>query len=101
MAYRALVLLTLLTCTDEVFGRHRAAARRTRRRPTCAPLVIAGHSEGALTGLLPAEEVRPCPAGLVLLQRQAIRLLDLVALQLHDQLVAAVRAAAAPTPGSC
>ncbi|MEU0132752.1 alpha/beta hydrolase [Streptomyces sp. NPDC006296] len=54
-----------------------------------APLVV-GHSEGAMTGLLLAGTVRPRPAGLALLQPQAIRMLDLVALQLKAQLAEAV-----------
>ncbi|WP_439383267.1 alpha/beta hydrolase [Amycolatopsis lexingtonensis] len=48
-------------------------------------LTVLGHSEGAMTALLLGGTVHPRPAGLVLLQPQAIRLLDLVALQLHAQ----------------
>ncbi|MEW1837214.1 hypothetical protein AB0392_04575 [Nonomuraea angiospora] len=55
-------------------------------------LSVVGHSEGALTALLLANTVRPRPAGLALLQPQAIRLLDLVALQLHDQIAKATQA---------
>lgn len=74
------------------FVRQAAAAYRLlRAEPVTDPraLFIAGHSEGALTGLVLAGEVRP--AGLVLLQPQAIRQLDLIALQLHAQLAAAAR----------
>lgn len=77
------------------FVRQAAAAYRLlHAEPVTDPraLFIAGHSEGALTGLLLADEVRPRPAGLVLLQPQAIRLLDLIARQLHAQLAAAARA---------
>ncbi|QQQ73893.1 alpha/beta fold hydrolase [Saccharothrix sp. 6-C] len=76
------------------FVRQAAAAYRLlRAEPVTDPraLVVAGHSEGALTGLLLADEVRPRPAGVVLLQPQAIRLLDLIARQLHAQLAAAAR----------
>ncbi|MBB1158202.1 MULTISPECIES: alpha/beta hydrolase family protein [Amycolatopsis] len=52
-------------------------------------LTVVGHSEGALTALLLGAEVRP--RGLALLQPQAIRLLDLVALQLHAQIAEAAR----------
>ncbi|MFF3666283.1 alpha/beta hydrolase family protein [Microtetraspora malaysiensis] len=53
---------------------------------------VIGHSEGAMTALVIADEVRPRPAGLALLQPQALRLLDLVALQLHDQIAKATEA---------
>ncbi|MBE1501282.1 hypothetical protein H4696_008382 [Amycolatopsis lexingtonensis] len=48
-------------------------------------LMVLGHSEGAMTALLLGGTVHPRPVGLALLQPQAIRLLDLVALQLHAQ----------------
>jgi hypothetical protein len=47
---------------------------------------LIGHSEGAMTALVIATTARPRPAGLALLQPQAIRLLDLVSRQIHDQL---------------
>ncbi|MCC8249751.1 hypothetical protein [Saccharothrix luteola] len=77
------------------FVRQAAAAYRLlRAEPVTDPraLFVAGHSEGALTGLLLAEEVLPRPASLVLLQPQAVRLLDLIALQPHARLAAAARA---------
>ncbi|MEU9890218.1 alpha/beta fold hydrolase [Sphaerisporangium sp. NPDC051011] len=55
-------------------------------------LSVIGHSEGALTALMLANEVRPRPVGLALLQPQALRLLDVVALQLHDQIAKATQA---------
>ncbi|NBH01687.1 alpha/beta hydrolase [Amycolatopsis sp. SID8362] len=54
-------------------------------------LLVVGHSEGAMTALLLGGTVQPRPAGLALLQPQAIRFLDLVALQLHAQTAEAVR----------
>jgi pimeloyl-ACP methyl ester carboxylesterase len=64
-----------------------------RDQPETDPhaLMVAGHSEGAMTALLLGGTVHPRPAGLVLLQPQAIRLLDLVALQLHAQTAEAAR----------
>ncbi|MGW3958527.1 alpha/beta hydrolase family protein [Amycolatopsis sp. NPDC005003] len=64
-----------------------------RDQPETDPraLMVAGHSEGAMTALLLGGAVHPRPAGLALLQPQAIRLLDLVALQLHAQTAEAVR----------
>nr|WP_055503482.1 alpha/beta fold hydrolase [Nonomuraea pusilla] len=53
---------------------------------------VIGHSEGALTALLLADEARPRPAGLALLQPQALRLLDHLAMQLHDQVAKATEA---------
>nr|WP_238698043.1 alpha/beta hydrolase [Streptomyces sp. E5N91] len=47
--------------------------------------------DGAMTGLLLGGTVRPRPAGLALLQPQAIRMLDLVALQLRAQIAEATR----------
>ncbi|MFM9449363.1 serine aminopeptidase domain-containing protein [Streptomyces acidiscabies] len=71
----------------------RAAYEVLRDQPETDPhaLLIVGHSEGALTGLLLGGTVRPRPAGLALLQPQAIRLLDLVALQLKAQVAEATR----------
>ncbi|QFZ17163.1 alpha/beta hydrolase family protein [Saccharothrix syringae] len=77
------------------FVRQAAAAYDLlRAHPATDPraLLVVGHSEGALTGLLLADKVHPRPAGLALLQPQAIRLLDLIALQLHAQLAAAAQA---------
>lgn len=64
-----------------------------RDQPETDPraLMVVGHSEGAMTALLLGGTVHPRPAGLALLQPQAIRLLDLVALQLHAQIAEATR----------
>lgn len=81
------------------FVRQAAAAHRLlSAHPEVDPrrVLLVGHSEGALTALLLAGEVRSRPAGLVLLQPQAIRLLDLLARQLHDQIAAAVLAGQLP-----
>ncbi|MCG3752970.1 alpha/beta fold hydrolase [Amycolatopsis sp. Poz14] len=71
----------------------KAAYETLREQPETAPhaLTVVGHSEGAMTALLLGGSVRPRPASLVLLQPQAIRLLDLVALQLHAQIAEAAR----------
>ncbi|MFD0647373.1 alpha/beta fold hydrolase [Streptomyces malaysiensis subsp. malaysiensis] len=71
----------------------RAAYESLRDQPEINPhaLLIVGHSEGAMTGLLLGGTVRPRPAGLALLQPQAIRMLDLVALQLKAQVAEATR----------
>ncbi|MCQ8193876.1 lysophospholipase [Streptomyces sp. RCU064] len=71
----------------------RAAYESLRDQPETDPsaLLVVGHSEGAMTGLLLGGTVRPRPAGLALLQPQAIRLLDLVALQLKAQIAEATR----------
>ncbi len=71
----------------------RAAYEVLRDQPETDPhaLLVVGHSEGAMTGLLLGGTVRPRPAGLALLQPQAIRLLDLVALQLEAQVAEAAR----------
>ncbi|MFJ9248223.1 alpha/beta hydrolase [Streptomyces sp. NPDC101776] len=71
----------------------RAAYMALRDQPETDPheLLLVGHSEGAMTGLLLGGTVRPRPAGLVLLQPQAIRMLDLVALQLKAQIAEATR----------
>ncbi|MFE3828174.1 alpha/beta hydrolase [Streptomyces sp. NPDC059092] len=70
-----------------------AAYEALRDQPETDPhrLLVVGHSEGAMTGLLFGGTVRPRPAGLALLQPQAIRMLDLVALQLHAQTAEATR----------
>ncbi|AXG82644.1 alpha/beta hydrolase family protein [Streptomyces paludis] len=76
------------------FVRQAAAAYALLRdQPETDPrgLLVVGHSEGAMTGLLLGGTVHPRPAGLALLQPQAIRLLDLVALQLKDQIAEATR----------
>ncbi|EGX58345.1 secreted protein [Streptomyces zinciresistens K42] len=71
----------------------RAAYESLRDQPETDPheLLLVGHSEGAMTGLLLGGTVRPRPAGLALLQPQAIRMLDLVALQLKAQIAEATR----------
>ncbi|MGW4728514.1 alpha/beta hydrolase [Streptomyces shenzhenensis] len=71
----------------------RAAYESLRDQPETDPraLLVVGHSEGAMTGLLLGGTARPHPAGLVLLQPQAIRLLDLVTLQLKAQVAEATR----------
>ncbi|MEU0145258.1 alpha/beta fold hydrolase [Streptomyces sp. NPDC006288] len=71
----------------------RAAYASLRDQPETDPhgLLLVGHSEGAMTGLLLSGNVRPRPAGLALLQPQAIRLLDLVTLQLKAQVAEATR----------
>ncbi|MFF5092731.1 alpha/beta fold hydrolase [Streptomyces niveus] len=55
-------------------------------------LTVVGHSEGGMTALALGTSVHPRPAGLALIAPQPIRMLDLVALQLHQQLDAAVAA---------
>ncbi|MEU7786236.1 alpha/beta hydrolase [Amycolatopsis sp. NPDC049159] len=71
----------------------RAAYEVLRDQPETDPhaLMVLGHSEGAMTALLLGGTVHPRPIGVALLQPQAIRLLDLVALQLHAQTAEAVR----------
>lgn len=71
----------------------RAAYKSLRDQPETDPraLQIVGHSEGAMTGLLLGGTVHPRPTGLALLQPQAIRMLDLVALQLKAQIAEATR----------
>ncbi|WP_030903782.1 alpha/beta hydrolase family protein [Streptomyces sp. NRRL F-5126] len=71
----------------------RAAYESLRDQPETDPheLLLVGHSEGAMTGLVLGGTVRPRPAGLALLQPQAIRLLDLVTLQLQAQVDEATR----------
>ncbi|MFB9929029.1 alpha/beta hydrolase [Amycolatopsis halotolerans] len=71
----------------------KAAYESLRDQPETNPhaLTVVGHSEGAMTALLLGGTARPRPTGLALLQPQAIRLLDLVALQLHAQIAEAVR----------
>ncbi|WP_031037442.1 hypothetical protein [Streptomyces sp. NRRL F-5650] len=54
-------------------------------------LLVVGRGEGAMTGLLLGGTVHPRPAGLALLQPQAIHMLDLVALQLRAQIAEATR----------
>lgn len=70
-----------------------AAYESLRDQPETDPhaLMVVGHSEGAMTALLLGGTVRPRPTGRALLQPQAIRLLDLVALQLHAQVAEATR----------
>ncbi|HEX8868805.1 MAG TPA: alpha/beta hydrolase [Lentzea sp.] len=71
----------------------KAAYESLRDQPETDPhaLMAAGHSEGAMTALLLGGTVHPRPTGLALLQPQTIRLLDLVALQLHSQIAEATR----------
>ncbi|WP_318307701.1 alpha/beta hydrolase family protein [Amycolatopsis solani] len=71
----------------------KAAYATLRDQPETDPhaLLVIGHSEGGMTALLLGGTVRPRPAGVGLLQPQAIRLLDLVALQLHAQTAEAAR----------
>ena len=70
-----------------------AAYESLRDQPETDPhaLMVVGHSEGAMTALLLGGTVHPRPTGLALLQPQAIRLLDLIALQLHAQVAEATR----------
>ena len=70
-----------------------AAYEVVRDQPETDPhaLMVVGHSEGAMTALLLGGTVHPRPTGLALLQPQAIRLLDLVARQLHAQTAEAAR----------
>jgi uncharacterized protein len=87
------------TITYPAFVRQAAAAYALLGRQHAADrhrLFVVGHSEGALTALALAREVHPRPAGLALLQPQAKRLLDVVALQLHAQVAAAVTAGSLP-----
>lgn len=69
------------------------AYKTLREQPETDPreLLVVGHSEGAMTGLILGSTVHPRPSGLALLQPQAIRLLDLVTLQLKDQIAEATR----------
>ncbi|QHC18862.1 alpha/beta fold hydrolase [Streptomyces sp. GF20] len=71
----------------------RAAYESLRDQPETDPhrLLLVGHSEGAMTGLVLGGTVRPRPVGLALLQPQAIRMLDLVSLQLKAQVAEATR----------
>ncbi|MEO6085354.1 MAG: alpha/beta hydrolase [Umezawaea sp.] len=76
------------------FVRQAAAAYELLRdQPETDPrsMLVVGHSEGAMTALLLGGTVTPRPSGLALLQPQAIRLLDLVELQLHGQVAEATR----------
>ncbi|KOV85556.1 hypothetical protein ADL03_13925 [Nocardia sp. NRRL S-836] len=73
------------------FVRQAAAARDLLRgREEVAPgrVALAGHSEGAVTALvLAADAPRDRrAAALILLQPLAVRMLDLLAMQLHDQI---------------
>lgn len=71
----------------------KAAYESLRDQPETDPhaLMVVGHSEGAMTALLLGGTAHPRPIGLALLQPQAIRMLDLVALQLHAQVAEAAR----------
>jgi uncharacterized protein len=69
-----------------------AAYRLLARQPGVdrRQMRLVGHSEGAMTALVVATTAQPRPVGVALLQPQAMRLLDVITVQLHDQLVAAV-----------
>ena len=67
-----------------VFLRGQAAADRQH-------MLVVGHSEGGFYAMLVADTVSPHPAGLALLEPQDQRILSLVALQLDEQLNAAVQ----------
>ena len=54
-------------------------------------MLVVGHSEGGFYAMLVADTVAPHPAGLALLEPQDQRILSLVALQLDEQLNAAVQ----------
>jgi alpha-beta hydrolase superfamily lysophospholipase len=54
-------------------------------------MLVVGHSEGGFYAMLVADTVSPYPAGLALLEPQDQRILSLVALQLGEQLNAAVQ----------
>jgi hypothetical protein len=54
-------------------------------------MLVGGHSEGGFYAMLVADTVSPHPAGLALLEPQDQRILSLVALQLDEQLNAAVQ----------
>lgn len=73
------------------FVRQAAAARdHLQRRAEVARdrVALAGHSEGAMTALVLAAHAPPRQraAALIMLQPQALRLLDVLAMQLHDQI---------------
>src|SRR6266542_2779562 len=65
-------------------GQHLAAADRQH-------MLVVGHSEGGFYAMLVADTVSAHPAGLALLEPQDQRILSLVALQLDEQLNAAVQ----------
>lgn len=73
------------------FVRQAAAARDLlQRRAEVARhrVALAGHSEGGMTALVLAAQAPPRQraAALIMLQPQALRLLDVLAMQLHDQI---------------
>jgi alpha-beta hydrolase superfamily lysophospholipase len=77
------------------FVRQAAAAYRllgAQPEARAEALLIAGHSEGALYALLTAQQVRPHPAGLALIQPMAEPLLSTIELQATAQLIADVAA---------
>jgi uncharacterized protein len=79
----------------DAFIRQAAAAYRVlgaQPETRAEALLIAGHSEGALYALLTAQQVRPPPAGIALLQPMAEPLLSTVELQATAQLIADVAA---------
>lgn len=76
-----------------LYTRQAAAAYTTlRAQPGTDPhhMLIVGHSEGGLQALLVARTVRPAPAGLALLAPQDLRILDIIAFQVADQIDAGV-----------
>src|SRR5947207_1687322 len=70
-----------------------AAYAFLRGQPTAdrQHLLVVGHSEGGFYAMLVADTVSPHPAGLALLEPQDQRILSLVAVQLDEQLNAAVQ----------
>lgn len=73
------------------FVRQAAAARdllRGRAEVARHRVALAGHSEGGMTALVLAAQAprHERAAALIMLQPQALRLLDVLALQLHDQI---------------
>ena len=70
-----------------------AAYAFLRGQPTADPqhLLVVGHSEGGFYAMLVADTVSAHPAGLALLEPQDQRILSLVAVQLDEQLNAAVQ----------
>jgi pimeloyl-ACP methyl ester carboxylesterase len=69
-----------------------AAYAAMLRQPETNPhaTLVVGHSEGGMNAMLVDVSVRPRPAGLALLAPQDARILDLIAMQLGEQLDAAL-----------
>lgn len=76
-----------------------AAYHALRTQPEADPsaLLILGHSEGGLTGMLTAESVHPAPAGLALLAPADLRMLDAIRLQTDELVDAYLKAGAIDT----